>query len=154
MIPKYVGFVVGPAYEGQHSDPTVCIGHTDGDCDKDDYTDSILNKTQVDSGEIPYYGDNPQVEIDVPDNQVEDVTEYGFGGWVRFQYRVPIYLPISVARNNWLSMAGISENGDWTQQQEAGDRALAVFYTPHNTVQKPTYTFTTYGLDPLVTSAS
>lgn len=41
IIPKYVGFIVGDAFEGQHSDPTVCIAAKDGDCDKDDYSNEI-----------------------------------------------------------------------------------------------------------------
>jgi hypothetical protein len=85
----------------------------------------------VPEGEIPYDGPNPQVEVDVPDTAVADVTEYAFGYWFRFHYRIPTYLPINIARNNFLAAAGVTENDDWTDNSECGDRALAVYYVAH-----------------------
>jgi hypothetical protein len=101
----------------------------------------------IPEGEIPYDGPNPQVEVDVPDNQVGDVTEYSFGYWFRFHYRIPTYLPINIARNNFLAMAGVTENDDWTDNSECGDRALAIYYVAHHTQTKPTYRFSTYSDD-------
>lgn len=41
-------------------------------------------------------------------------------------------------------MAGVTENDDWTESQNCGDRALGVYYTAHHFVTKPTYRFSTY----------
>jgi hypothetical protein len=48
--------------------------------------------------------------------------------WLRFHYRIPERLDINVARNSFLAVAGVSENGDWTKSQECGDRSLSVYY--------------------------
>jgi hypothetical protein len=45
-----------------------------------------------------------------------------------------------------LALAGVSEKGDWTQTQDMGDRALAVYYVAQEKVTKPTYRFSTYNL--------
>lgn len=131
---------------GEASDPTVCISGNDSkECYVDDITCLSTNcNVVVEEGEIPYDGPNPQVEVDVPDNQLGDVTEYSFGYWFRFHYRIPTYLPINTARNNFLAMAGVTENNDWSDTSECGDRALAVYYTAHYTSTKPTYRFSTY----------
>jgi len=42
-------------------------------------------------------------------------------------YRLPGRVELDLARNNWLGIAGFSENGDYGQYQAAGDRALTVF---------------------------
>lgn len=99
----------------------------------------------TETGEIPSDPTkNPQVEVEVPTGQVGDVTEYSYGYWFRFQYRIPETLDINVARNSFLAMAGVSENNDWTITQNCGDRALATYYIPHNKATKPTYRFSTY----------
>jgi hypothetical protein len=41
-------------------------------------------------------------------------------------------------------MAGITENDDWTDNSECGDRALAVYYVAHYQSTKPSYRFSTY----------
>lgn len=44
-------------------------------------------------------------------------------------------------------MAGVTENGDWTQTDNLGDRALSIYYVKHEEVSKPTYRFGTYNTD-------
>jgi len=41
-------------------------------------------------------------------------------------------------------MAGVTENDDWTENSECGDRALAVYYVEHSVATKPSYRFSTY----------
>lgn len=68
-------------------DPTACISGNDDDCFiENDYNELMNNRTAsiAESGEIPSSGPNPQVEVEVPDNQLADVTEYVFGLWFRF----------------------------------------------------------------------
>jgi len=126
-------------------DPSVCISDNDYDCYTDDIEEFKTNGVITsEAGEIPYNGDAPQVSVEVPDNHIGDVTEYGFGYWFRFQYRYPAYLPINTARNNFLAMAGVTENDDWTDSTNCGDRALAVYYVSHNIATKPTYRFSSY----------
>lgn len=129
MIPKFVGAYIGANYEGAIRDPTVCVSGSE-DCVFEDFNEIMSAKYEAidEQGYIPAHGPNPQVEVEVPENQVGDISEYGFGLWFRFQYRIPERLDINVARNSFLALAGISENGDWTQSQECGDRSLAVYY--------------------------
>jgi len=86
MIPKYVGVYIGKSFKGVISNPTVCVSDKDNDCWTDDFTDLKNNKTSAipETGEIPHDGGKPEVEIDVPENQISDVTEYSFGVWMRF----------------------------------------------------------------------
>jgi hypothetical protein len=42
-------------------------------------------------------------------------------------FRTPERVELSFARENWLGIAGISENGDYGMFDNAGDRALTVF---------------------------
>ena len=86
----------------------------------------------MDQGEIGTHDEIPQVEVRVPDSIVPDVTEYGFGFWFRFHFRIPERLDINTARNNFLAMAGVTENNDWTNSQECGDKALSIYYVPHS----------------------
>lgn len=86
MIPKCVGIYLGKNFQGGLSDPTVCVSGSDHNCVTDDYTE-LMNaqfESIEESGFIPSHGPNPQVEVEVPDNQVQDITEYGFGMWFRF----------------------------------------------------------------------
>jgi len=98
----------------------------------------------TEAGDIGYSDDTPEVEVQVPDNIVPDVTEYAYGFWFRFQYRIPQRLDIQIARNSYLAVAGVSENDGWSQASNPGDRALATYYVAHNEVQRPTYRFSTY----------
>jgi hypothetical protein len=41
--------------------------------------------------------------------------------------RLPGRVELSFARENWLGIAGMSENGDFGTSDAAGDRALTVF---------------------------
>jgi len=85
MIPKYVGAYIGANYEGGIADPTVCVSGNE-DCVFDDFNEIMYKKYEAieESGSIPAHGPNPQVEVEVPENQVGDITEYGFGLWFRF----------------------------------------------------------------------
>jgi len=103
-------------------DPYVCITDNSDNCWS--ISDSELanlwknTTTVIESGEIPTNPeDNPQIEVPVPDSIVPDVTEYGFGFWMRFHFRIPERLDVNVARANYLAVAGVSENadGDWTR---------------------------------------
>jgi hypothetical protein len=38
----------------------------------------------TETGEIASQGKNPVVEVEVPDNQIADVSAYSFGLWFRF----------------------------------------------------------------------
>lgn len=130
---------------GDTKDNTLCIANDEDVC----YTDDITCKKDncniiIPEGEIPYDGPNPQVEVDVPENEVEFVEEYSFAYWFRFHYRIPSYLPINIARNNFLAQAGVTENDEWTDNSECGDRALAVYYVAHYKQTEPTYRFSTY----------
>jgi hypothetical protein len=42
-------------------------------------------------------------------------------------FRLPGRVELSFARENWLGLAGISENGDFGPSEADGDRALTVF---------------------------
>jgi hypothetical protein len=42
-------------------------------------------------------------------------------------FRLPERVELTFARENWLGIAGISENGDFGTSENAGDRALTVF---------------------------
>ena len=42
-------------------------------------------------------------------------------------FRLPGRVELELARQNWLGIAGLSENGDYGSYANAGDRALSVF---------------------------
>jgi len=42
-------------------------------------------------------------------------------------FRLPARVELDLARNTWLGIAGISENGDYGTFEAAGDRKLSVF---------------------------
>jgi len=82
-----MGIYVGANVQAEVRDPSVCISGFDEDCHfEPDFTEIMNNRTTsiVETGEIPASGPNPQVEVEVPENQVADVTEYSFGLWFRF----------------------------------------------------------------------
>jgi hypothetical protein len=72
---------IAQEFMGEATDPTVCVsGNDESECYIDDISCLSTNcDVVIDEGEIPYDGPNPQVEVDVPENQVGDVTEYSFG---------------------------------------------------------------------------
>jgi hypothetical protein len=86
MIPKFVGLYLGANTQGWLRDPTVCVSGNDDNCITDDYNELMEAKLESidESGFIAAAGNNPQVEVEVPDNQLGDITEYGFGLWFRF----------------------------------------------------------------------
>jgi hypothetical protein len=53
--------------------------------------------------------------------------ELGFGFYYRYMFRLPGRVELELARENWLGIAGFSENGDYGMFNEAGDRKLTVF---------------------------
>jgi hypothetical protein len=42
-------------------------------------------------------------------------------------FRLPVRVELSLARENWLGVAGLTENGDYGTFTNPGDRALTVF---------------------------
>jgi hypothetical protein len=42
-------------------------------------------------------------------------------------FRLPIRVETQLPRDNWLGIAGLSENGDYGDDSNPGDRALSVF---------------------------
>jgi hypothetical protein len=42
-------------------------------------------------------------------------------------FRLPGRVELELARNNWLGIAGLTENGDFGTSEYAGDRKLSVF---------------------------
>jgi hypothetical protein len=53
--------------------------------------------------------------------------EIGFGFYYRYMFRMPETVELSFARENWLGLAGLTENGDYGTNTNAGDRSLTVF---------------------------
>jgi hypothetical protein len=71
--------------------------------------------------------EEPAARIDIDTSDLDLYYEIGFGFYYRYLYRLPERVELDLARNNWLGIAGFSENGDFGQFNEAGDRALTVF---------------------------
>lgn len=69
----------------------------------------------------------PAAVIDVDVSSLDDNYEIGFGFYYRYLHRLPERVELDLARSNWLGIAGFSENGDFGQYNNAGDRALTVF---------------------------
>jgi hypothetical protein len=87
ILPKYFGMYLGNNVAANVRDPTVCIAGEDADCwFETDYNDIMNNRTTslTETGLIPSSGPNPQVEVEVPDNQISDIEEYSYGLWFRF----------------------------------------------------------------------
>jgi hypothetical protein len=53
--------------------------------------------------------------------------ELGFGFYYRYMFRLPGRVELELARENWLGIAGITENGDYGMFSNAGDRKLTAF---------------------------
>jgi hypothetical protein len=75
--------------------------------------------------------DEPAIKIDL-DKELCDGEDYeiGFGFYYRFLYRLPERIELSLPRENYLGIAGISENGNYGSDAAAGDRVLTVFSEP------------------------
>jgi len=70
---------------------------------------------------------NPAAQIDINPSDLGDDYVIGFGFYYRYLLRLPGRVSLSLARGNWLGIAGMSENGDYGTFSNAGDRALTVF---------------------------
>jgi len=65
------------------------------------------------------------VEVDPATLPVD--YEIGFGFFYRYLYRLPASVELSMARENWLGIAGLTENGDYGTFANPGDRKLTCF---------------------------
>jgi hypothetical protein len=70
--------------------------------------------------------DAPAAVVTIDPNTLADNYEIGFGFYYRYLFRNPERVEFSLARDNYLGIAGISENGDYTKSEKAGDKVLAV----------------------------
>jgi hypothetical protein len=68
------------------------------------------------------------IEID-PSTLAEDY-EIGIGFYYQFMLRNPDRVELSLPRENWLGIAGLSENGDYGSDATLGDRKLSIFQWP------------------------
>jgi hypothetical protein len=73
------------------------------------------------------FDDGPAAVVEIDPSTLPADYEIGFGFYYRYMYRLPARVELSLARENWLGVAGISENGDYGTFSNAGDRALTVF---------------------------
>lgn len=69
----------------------------------------------------------PALEVDIDISTFGDDYEIGYGFYYRYLYRLPGRVELSLARENWLGIAGLTENGDYGTFENAGDRYLTVF---------------------------
>jgi hypothetical protein len=72
----------------------------------------------------------PAAVIDIDPSTLDNAYEIGFGFYYRYLFRLPGRVELDLARNNWLGIAGMTENGDYGTFNNAGDRTLTVFQWP------------------------
>jgi hypothetical protein len=72
----------------------------------------------------------PAAQVDVNLEDLEEQYEIGFGFYYRSLFRLPERVELSFPRDNWLGLAGLTENGDFGTFANAGDRSLTVFQWP------------------------
>jgi len=71
--------------------------------------------------------DKPAAEYEIDTKKLGDNYEIGFGFYYRYMFRLPGRVELSLAREKWLGIAGLSENGDYGDFSKPGDRSLTVF---------------------------
>jgi hypothetical protein len=57
--------------------------------------------------------DKPAAEIDIDVTTLGADYEIGYGFYYRSLFRMPSRVELSLARENWLGIAGLTENGDY-----------------------------------------
>lgn len=70
--------------------------------------------------------EEPVARVDIDVNTLPEHYELGFGFYYRYLFRLPERVDFTLARQNWLAIAGISENGDYIKAEKAGDRVLSL----------------------------
>jgi hypothetical protein len=76
---------------------------------------------------VETYDENPAVEIEIDPSTLDDEYEIGYGFWYKYLFRLPSRVELDSARENWLGIAGLTEDYDYGSSDKAGDRKLAVF---------------------------
>lgn len=73
------------------------------------------------------YNYTPVVEVPIDPRSLSKDYEIGYGFYYRFLFRLPERIEFELPRENWLGIAGLSENGDYGKVENAGDRVLSMF---------------------------
>jgi hypothetical protein len=73
------------------------------------------------------FDDIPAAVVEIDPSTLGADYEIGFGFYYRYLYRLPSRVELSFARENWLGVAGLTENGDYGTFANPGDRKLTVF---------------------------
>lgn len=60
----------------------------------------------------------------------DDTYNIGFGFYYRFLFRSPERIETSTPRTDYLAVAGITENGDYTTADNYGDRKMSILSKP------------------------
>jgi len=70
---------------------------------------------------------NPPVVVEIDPDTLSDDYSIGFGFWYKFLFRLPSRVELDLPRDNWLGIAGLTENDDYGASGAPGDRKLSIF---------------------------
>jgi hypothetical protein len=76
------------------------------------------------------YNETAVVEVPIDPRSLSKNYEIGYGFYYRFMWRLPERIELSLSREKWLGIAGLSENGDYGKIENHGDRVLSMFSWP------------------------
>lgn len=79
------------------------------------------------------YNETAVVEVEIDPTSLAKNYEIGYGFYYRAMWRLPERIELSLTREKWLGIAGLSENGDYGKIANHGDRVLSMFSWPHAT---------------------
>jgi hypothetical protein len=71
--------------------------------------------------------EEPALEVDIDPESLSENYQIGYGFWYKFLFRLPSRVELESPRENWLGIAGLTEDYDYGASENPGDRKLAVF---------------------------
>jgi len=69
----------------------------------------------------------PAAKVVLDPKKLKDDYEIAFGFYYRYMFRNPVRVELELSRKEWLGIAGLTENGDYGEQDSLGDRKMTVF---------------------------
>jgi hypothetical protein len=100
-------------------------GYSDGD-DGESCEKTVVVE-EVELIPVESYEADPAVSVEIDITSLTDDYTIGFGFYYKFLFRLPSRVEVSLPRENWLGIAGLTETGDYGASDAPGDRTLSIF---------------------------
>jgi hypothetical protein len=130
------------AFNGFYKDINVYLGNgAFREKNFDELHNAPITLRNLADSEIVYGQPKNLYDISVPIDELPNVKEYSFSFYFRWNYINNYRMNVNSVRGEWLSLAGVTETGDYSGGGW-GDRTLAIWNWPWH--HRSAYHFTTY----------